>query len=486
MIKELALAALNNYLSGSPGSGETSESAGFLKELQRAHDGRATDPANRTPAPRPAADGVQTQRATRPPEQTPRQRDDGTPRSGSGDTDGTRRSAEADRMKSGQQPARSEGTERASRPGESRRGTDAAADAAPAEEDTIAAATRSDQTDETDRPSDTDQALAATLALLAGVPVTADATATTQATHAAAATEAAAQMLAAVRRTTGDASADPAAQTTTEQRPAGERLIGEVLDAPESAAAEAAAQAPDEAVSGPAAPAQTRRAAIDLQSNGSDSGDRSLPAAALTLAASFAPSTHEAVAERGDALDGSSRHDRATRHVGELPVGLAAGFAGALARAEASATAAAPGGTIVHAPLGSPAFAPEFAERISTLIAGGIERAEIVVSPKELGPVRIELTMKGDDARLVFTAAHPDTRQAIEQSSALLRSMLADQGLTLGRMDVGHGGDPRAGGHGQQPPAPSEGSGGQTWQRDGGTTGTPAAAAPRGLLDLFA
>ena len=91
-------------------------------------------------------------------------------------------------MKSGQQPARSEGTERASRPGESRRGTDAAADAAPAEEDTIAAATRSDQTDETDRPSDTDQALAATLALLAGVPVTADATATTQATHAAAAT----------------------------------------------------------------------------------------------------------------------------------------------------------------------------------------------------------------------------------------------------------------------------------------------------------
>ena len=149
------------------------------------------------------------------------------------------------------------------------------------------------------------------------------------------------------------------------------------------------------------------------------------------------------------------------------------------------ATTASPASTTVHAPLGSQAFAPEFAERISTLVSGGIERAEIVVSPKELGPVRIELTMNGDDARLVFTAAHPDTRQAIEQSSALLRSMLADQGLTLGRMDVGQGGDPRAGGHGQ-PAATADAGAGQAWSGSGTAAGAPAVAAPRGLLDLFA
>ena len=108
------------------------------------------------------------------------------------------------------------------------------------------------------------------------------------------------------------------------------------------------------------------------------------------------------------------------------------------------------------------------------------------MSPKELGPVRIELTMNGDDARLVFTAAHPDTRQAIEQSSALLRSMLADQGLTLGRMDVGQGGDPRAGGNGQSAAAQTDAGSGESWTTGGATTSAPAAATPRGLLDLFA
>ena len=85
MIKELALAALNNYLSGSPGAGETSDGKGFMKELQRAHDGRAADPANRAPAPRPATDAARAARTTKPSEPAPRRSDDGQPKSESGD-----------------------------------------------------------------------------------------------------------------------------------------------------------------------------------------------------------------------------------------------------------------------------------------------------------------------------------------------------------------------------------------------------------------
>ncbi len=154
----------------------------------------------------------------------------------------------------------------------------------------------------------------------------------------------------------------------------------------------------------------------------------------------------------------------------------------------AGAPSATPSTTIatVEAPVTSPAFAPEFTERISTMIDGGIERAEILVTPKDMGPVRIELTLSGDDARLVFTATQPDTRQAIEQSSALLRSMLAERGLTLAGMDInqGNAGNPQ---QSQQPDnGPRNGHSPSIAVqippvRSGGTAGPR-----RGLLDLFA
>lgn len=479
MIKELALAALSNYLSGSPGSGESSDGAGFLKELQRAHDGRAADPANRASAPRP--DAAQPDRTPKPAEQPPRRTEGAQTRS-----DGSAKPrSDAGRPAAAQQASRNEDGSRTTRAAE-RDGQAADAGAARPADDGSTDAARSERADGTDDSADADRVAAdAALALLAGAPATSDPVAATA--------EAAAQVLAAVRRTQNDAGTEardePSVRAITDPDSAdGRGPADTTLEVADTA------DAPGDAGSGRAGDARARRAALDaadLQQAGLDRDDRPLAASAQALAANLAQSSRGASTDHIGALDGAARHDRsagmAAGHGGELPAGLAAGFANALARAEASAASAAPVTTAVHAPLGSQAFAPEFAERISTLVAGGIERAEIVVSPKELGPVRIELTMNGDDARLVFTAAHPDTRQAIEQSSALLRSMLADQGLTLGRMDVGQGGDPQAG-NGQQAHANagSDAGAGQTWSGGGTTVTAPATTAPRGLLDLFA
>lgn len=146
----------------------------------------------------------------------------------------------------------------------------------------------------------------------------------------------------------------------------------------------------------------------------------------------------------------------------------------------------------IAAPVGSDGFPNGLTETVSLVLADGLESAQIEIHPPEMGPVKIELSLDGTDARMVFTAAQPETRQAIEQSAPLLRSMLSEQGLSLSGFDVGAGRQfDQRGRDGQA--APGDGPA----ARGGGVSGTggadaaigplprPAARA-RGLLDLFA
>ena len=146
--------------------------------------------------------------------------------------------------------------------------------------------------------------------------------------------------------------------------------------------------------------------------------------------------------------------------------------------------ASAPVISTIHAPVNSPAFGQELATQVSTFVANGIERADIIVTPKELGPVRIELTLSGDDARMVFTAAQPDTRQAIEQSAPLLRSMLAEHGVSLGQLDIGHGG---ASQHNDRTQTSADTAASRRTASAGASAPVASVARTRqGLLDLFA
>ena len=183
----------------------------------------------------------------------------------------------------------------------------------------------------------------------------------------------------------------------------------------------------------------------------------------------------------------------------------AAAFAAALSSSQAM-TGPAPGAaepaTIRLSnpwPVDHPAFPAHLAEQVGDSLLAGLDRAEITVTPPEMGPIKIELSLNGEQASVAFTAAQPDTRTAIEQSLPLLKSMLSEQGLQLADTSVGSGYRPPADAGAQSPAGDGAGSRGnsQTGTRSGesGTSlpagvgsggGAPSAGRANGLLDLFA
>jgi len=93
----------------------------------------------------------------------------------------------------------------------------------------------------------------------------------------------------------------------------------------------------------------------------------------------------------------------------------------------------------VSTSVGDALFPGRFAAEVALLGTAGIERAEIRLQPRELGPVRVELSVSGEATRIAFSAVQPETRQAIEQSLPILKELLAERGLTLGETSVSDG-----------------------------------------------
>ncbi|MFA7666347.1 MAG: flagellar hook-length control protein FliK [Burkholderiaceae bacterium] len=111
-----------------------------------------------------------------------------------------------------------------------------------------------------------------------------------------------------------------------------------------------------------------------------------------------------------------------------------------------------------------------------------------------MGPIRIELSLNGESARIAFAAAHPETRQAIERSLPILADMLAAHSLQLDGASVSD----HPARHGQPDRDPGRTPSGRHDDRGGGGDPTaadavdpaagprPARLAARGLLDLYA
>lgn len=148
----------------------------------------------------------------------------------------------------------------------------------------------------------------------------------------------------------------------------------------------------------------------------------------------------------------------------------------------------------MNTPLQHPDWNNEFAQRITWLANSRIQAAEIRLNPQHLGPIDIQVRMDGDQANLVFGAAHAQVRDAIEAALPRLREMFAAQGLTVANVDV----DVRDG-NAQQFAGGDDAQGGRGAQRGGlGNEGDPANADPAvagalpgiqvasGLVDIFA
>jgi len=112
----------------------------------------------------------------------------------------------------------------------------------------------------------------------------------------------------------------------------------------------------------------------------------------------------------------------------------------------------------------------------------GIDAASLHVSPAELGPIEVRISLHGSDASVWFGATQAATRAALEHALPQLRQLFASQGLALA--DAGVFREPPRGSTRQ---TPSRSVAPVAAARDEASRASEARSAVRlGLLDLYA
>ncbi len=141
--------------------------------------------------------------------------------------------------------------------------------------------------------------------------------------------------------------------------------------------------------------------------------------------------------------------------------------------------------------VGAAGWQQEVGNRIVWMAQRQDSRAELVLTPPQMGRVEVSLTISGDQANAVFVSANPAVREALEAALPRLREQLAEAGIQLGQAQVGAENARQSA---------QEGKNGDNFafspenDRDAGTRfGSAAASAPlaglkmgRGIVDVFA
>jgi flagellar hook-length control protein FliK len=141
----------------------------------------------------------------------------------------------------------------------------------------------------------------------------------------------------------------------------------------------------------------------------------------------------------------------------------------------------------IATPVGEAGWGDDMADRVLMLTNTRVGNAEIRLTPAELGPVRVQVSVDDGTASVAFQATQAATREAIEQMLPRLRDMLADSGLALGQTSV-DGEGVRDGGResadGQ--PAATADAGVDTDVEPGHASADQPQKVSNGLVDTFA
>jgi flagellar hook-length control protein FliK len=186
----------------------------------------------------------------------------------------------------------------------------------------------------------------------------------------------------------------------------------------------------------------------------------------------------------GDAQSGASGGASADSAATATALGAAGTAAANSAPTAASPTPSAMGSVSVpiHAEVGSPAWTQELGVRLNWMAQAGISSASLHLTPEQLGPVEVRISVHQNTASVWFGAAQADTRSALEQALPKLKEMFASQGMNLAHTGVS---DQSARGAQRDPqsPTPSQAAALR------GLNATPVTSAPRvhqGLIDTYA
>lgn len=89
-------------------------------------------------------------------------------------------------------------------------------------------------------------------------------------------------------------------------------------------------------------------------------------------------------------------------------------------------------------PVAAPTWGDELSQKITWLATQKQQVAELHLNPAHLGPIEITLTINNEDrqASAQFVSSHFAVREAIEQALPKLREMMAENGISLGNINV--------------------------------------------------
>jgi len=167
----------------------------------------------------------------------------------------------------------------------------------------------------------------------------------------------------------------------------------------------------------------------------------------------------------------------------------ALGAAGAAAANSASSAASPPPpatGTVsvpVHAEVGSAGWGQELGVHLNWMAQAGISSASLHLTPEQLGPVEVRISVHQNNASVWFGAAQPDTRSALEQALPKLKEMFASQGMNLAHSGVSDQSTRGAQRDPQSQPTPSQAA---ALRGLNATPVTSAARVHQGLIDTYA
>lgn len=101
-----------------------------------------------------------------------------------------------------------------------------------------------------------------------------------------------------------------------------------------------------------------------------------------------------------------------------------------------SRVAEAPAASRIDTPVGARGWDAEVGQKVVWMVNRSESRAELSLTPPQMGKVDITLTVSGEQTNASFVAASPAAREALEQALPRLREILADAGITLGQASV--------------------------------------------------
>lgn len=247
---------------------------------------------------------------------------------------------------------------------------------------------------------------------------------------------------------------------------------------------------------------------------GLTAGPQATPAFAATGAAGAV-----GVATKGDIAAALAKADDAVKAATEArdalaallpqpdPVTVQVGAVGAPAnalldanQAAAAAPPSAPAQATLTMPPQAPTFAPALGQQIDVWMKGGVQHAEVQLSPQDLGPIRVRIEMEGAHARVQMSADVASTRDALQQAMPQLSAQLGEVGLSLtgggvsdqpafqqAQAQAGNGNGGDTSGRSGRPATGAQADG-----HDGGPDDLSRAAIARqqaqrrGLLDMYA